>query len=197
VVAHIARATILYEATRFGGDFGLSFATGLQANGCHVTWAKRDEPFPTNVDLLLVYGPFTRSSSMLPAARRLAALLRHTRPLFAWWLTEGIPDPLKHFARAPRFRRAAFFVGGCEPDSRVSEPIQDTEPFEAGRHLVVAPIAQLAERVAYYLQNETERAQIAANAHHLVTQELTIQNTVARILQQTERRATERTQLQA
>lgn len=327
------RVAISYEATEFGGDFGMSFAAGLQANACEVVWTKRNEPFPTGIDLLLAYGPFTRQSSMLPTARRLAALPRAARPRLAWWLTEGIPDPrlptpfvhalararlqlderlstplqknksmrwltaghrlrvfgelcwlrdhqvldvlavtsasrarylnargfnaivvplgyaaasygkslnltrdidvgflgnlraprrakilervvnelnergisvtvqndlygeqrteflnrtrvLLNILRAPQdFVGQRFLLAGANKTLIVSEPMADSAPFENGKHLVVAPIPQLAERVAYYLQNENARAALAENAYQLTTHELAIEKMVARILQ--------------
>lgn len=340
------RTVILSEATEFGGDFEISFAAGLEANGCQVAWGKRDESFPTDVDMVLAYGPFTRASSMLPAARRLAALPRHARPLFAWWLTEGIPDPRlpfplvelgsrvrltldHHLSPAPPKTRLARWLGsghrlrvygelkwlqahgvldvlavtspvrarywqarGLNPivvplgyeersygkasglprdievgflgDTRssrrfrilrrvsgelstrgirvdiqnglygnartrflnrtrillnilrapqdfvgqrfllaganktliVSEPLQDSEPFQDGQHIVVAPTGELTERIVHYLAQEDERAQLVENAYQLVTRELTIKNMVARILQhaQTRREARQKTQ---
>jgi hypothetical protein len=89
----ISRVAISYEGKVQGGDFDLSFAEGLRACGCTIEWVKRIAPIPTDIDLLLAYGPFSLNQSMMPSARRLLTLPTATRPLFAWWLTEGIPDP--------------------------------------------------------------------------------------------------------
>lgn len=338
VSTSISRTVILYEATEYGGDFGRSFAAGLKANGCQVAWAKRDEPFPTDADLVLAYGPFTRASSMLPAARRLAALPRQQRPLFAWWLTEGIPDPrlplplvhlgsrirlkldrhlplthsntriarqlasghrlrifgelrwlqahgvldvlavtsgararywqarglktivvplgyeersygkaenlprdidvgflgdlrssrrarllkqvsddldsrgirvdvqnelygeartrflnrtriLLNILRAPQdFVGQRFLLAGANKILVVSEPLQDSAPFQNGEHIVAAPLGELADKVAFYLAHEDERIRLTENAYHLATRELTTKKMVARILQEAQSR---------
>src|SRR5438552_13264410 len=84
---------ILFEGNNRGGDFGLSFAEGLHANHCDVDFLPRDHAWQSGYDMVLAYGPFNRESSMLPAARRLRALPAERRPVFAWWLTEGVPPP--------------------------------------------------------------------------------------------------------
>jgi hypothetical protein len=87
------KTLILYEGSNHGGDFGQSFGDGLRANHCDVDFLPRDNEWQADYDLVLAYGPFHRESSMLPAVRRLRALPAERRPVFAWWLTEGIPPP--------------------------------------------------------------------------------------------------------
>lgn len=87
------RVAISYEGSEFGGDFGLSFAKGFEAHGCEIAWVERRQRIPSDADLVLAYGPFRLSSSMLPLARQLASMPPHRRPVLVWWLTEGIPDP--------------------------------------------------------------------------------------------------------
>lgn len=93
-LAHwLPRVAISYEGSDYGGDFGLSFAKGFEAHGCTIAWVERRQGLPPDADLVLAYGPFKLSSSMLPIGRQLASLPSHQRPVFVWWLTEGIPDP--------------------------------------------------------------------------------------------------------
>jgi hypothetical protein len=46
----------------------------------------------------------------------------------------------------------------------VGEPVLPHTAFEPDEHMVVAPVAELAERIAYYLEHEAERARIAGQA---------------------------------
>jgi len=87
------RVLILREGSDYGGDFGLSFAEGFRDHGCEVELAGRSESWHQEYDLVLGYGPFTLSASMLPVAHRLLALPVERRPVFVWWLTEGTPQP--------------------------------------------------------------------------------------------------------
>jgi hypothetical protein len=64
----------------------------------------------------------------------------------------------------------------------VSEAGLDTGAYVPDRHLVVAPLEQLPERIHHYLEHETERARIAAEGHRFVTEELTLKNQLTRML---------------
>jgi hypothetical protein len=65
----------------------------------------------------------------------------------------------------------------------VSEPmLAHCADYVPGTHYVAAPAAQLAETIAYYLAHPTERQRIVDNAYTLVTQNLTLKNSVARIM---------------
>ncbi|MGB8646885.1 MAG: glycosyltransferase [Anaerolineae bacterium] len=84
---------ILYEGEYPGGDFGHSIADGFRAHGCRVEFADRSQPWSGAFDVTLAYGPFHRESSMIPPAQHLLSLPPERRPIFIWWLTEGVPDP--------------------------------------------------------------------------------------------------------
>jgi len=65
----------------------------------------------------------------------------------------------------------------------ISEPMLDHCPeYLAGRHYVTAPIDQLANTIEYYLSHTAERQRIVDDAYQLVTNELTLKNSVARIM---------------
>jgi hypothetical protein len=333
-----AKVLILFEASEYGGDFGLSFAHGFRDHGCEVSFLHRAEPWDEAFDLVLAYGPFSPEGSMLPAGRRLLALPEGSRPVFVWWLTEGTPDrrlppwlveagaglrlamddialgtnsdqgPLARlyssslWSRAHRLRifgqmrwfqargildvlavtatlrsdylrrhgfqpvtiplgyhpdcygtdlglardRQVCFLGqagsgrrqrvldrvrrdlrgrGIEVSTQsnlydaertrflnrtkiilnilrtpydfvgqrfllgaankalvISEPLKDVAPFEVGRHLVAAPIDELAETVKFYLRHDAERQKITDEAYRFVTRELAISQMVGRIL---------------
>ena len=316
------RVLILYEGAAEGGDFGGSFANGFRAHGCDVTLLPRSAAWREPFDLALAYGPFSADAGMFPVARCILGLPPERRPIFAWWLTEGVPVPwLPRWpvslaararlaldrlgvlrARAHRLRilgelqwlhahgmpdvlavtsfaRAAYlerfglrcaviplgydpaycgydlglprdidiaFVGSVGTGRRkrvldrltrslhnlginlslheslygdartrilnrtrillnvlrapqdfvgqrfllaaankaliISEPLLDPRPFVAGRHLVTAPLAQIVDRIVWYLAHEPERRAIAEAAHQLVTRDLTITGMIARIL---------------
>ena len=65
----------------------------------------------------------------------------------------------------------------------VSEPfLTHNHLCESGVHYVSAPIETLAERIHYYIENEDERLQIVDKAHHLVTTQLTLKNSLKTIM---------------
>jgi spore maturation protein CgeB len=75
-----------------------------------------------------------------------------------------------------------FLLGAANKTLIISEPINDSEPFVAGHHIVIAPIEKLAETIAFYLSHSKERLKIVEEAHRFVTQELTITQMIGRIL---------------
>jgi hypothetical protein len=58
----------------------------------------------------------------------------------------------------------------------------DTAPYVAGRHLVCTSAGQLVPTVEHYLHNEDQRRQIARSGHDFVTQEHTIDKSLAQIM---------------
>ena len=58
----------------------------------------------------------------------------------------------------------------------------DPYPFEAGQHMWVAPLRGLADAVEYALQDEVARHQMADRAYRFVTEELTCEKMVHRIV---------------
>jgi glycosyltransferase involved in cell wall biosynthesis len=88
------RVLLLYEGSNFGGELDMSFVDGLKAHGCDVTCVERGQPWSPPFDLVLGYGPFSlEEGSILPVAQQLLDIPIGERPIFAWWLTEGVPDP--------------------------------------------------------------------------------------------------------
>jgi hypothetical protein len=64
----------------------------------------------------------------------------------------------------------------------VTEPMADAAPFEPGRHLIAAPIGELADTVARYLRDDAERQRIVDAAYALVRGRLGVAEMVGRIL---------------
>jgi len=65
----------------------------------------------------------------------------------------------------------------------VSEPVLPHCPaFKAGDNYASAPIETLAETILYYLENENERLRIINNAYRLVTNELSLQESMKKIM---------------
>jgi hypothetical protein len=65
----------------------------------------------------------------------------------------------------------------------VSEPFLKHIPVcESGVHYVSAPVETMAETILYYINNEKERMQIVEKAHALATTQLTLKNSLAKIM---------------
>jgi len=57
-----------------------------------------------------------------------------------------------------------------------------------GKHMIAAKADELVGQILYYLSHEDERRQIAENAYHLATHELTLRNSIKTILNIVENR---------
>lgn len=64
----------------------------------------------------------------------------------------------------------------------ISEPIYRPEPFVPGEHFVAASLDETAAVVRHYLGNDHERRQLAKSGHAFVTGELSMTQSVSRIL---------------
>lgn len=91
---------------------------------------------------------------------------------------------LINILRAPQdFVGQRLLQGAATKTLIVSEPMADSAPFVTNRHFVAASIDRLADTIQYYLQHETERRRITTEAYCFVTQHLTIDQMIARILE--------------
>ena len=77
-----------------------------------------------------------------------------------------------------------YFLAAPNRAMVVTEPTYPHTPFEPGVHLVSAPVNQLADTIAHYAQQDTERSRIVERAYELVTSELTMRRSVNDILTQ-------------
>jgi hypothetical protein len=56
--------------------------------------------------------------------------------------------------------------------------------YKAGFHYVSAPIDALAATILHYLQADADRCRIVDNAYRLLVEELTLTNSVAKVMKQ-------------
>jgi hypothetical protein len=80
------------------------------------------------------------------------------------------------------FAALRFILGMANGALVVTEPVYDPFPFVAGRHFVSASMEEIPAVVLHYLQSEEQRRQIADQAYAFVTEELTMERSIARLL---------------
>ena len=85
-----------------------------------------------------------------------------------------------------------FVLGSANKALVITEPLASDEAFKAGEHLVDAELSSMAETVLHYLENPQERTLIVERAYRFVTEELTIQQSVAGILEKASQRREKR-----
>lgn len=71
----------------------------------------------------------------------------------------------------------------------ISEPIYKPLPFEAGKHFVSATVEEMPAVIDHYLNHPDERQEIVDAAYNFLTSEVTMAQSVGRILQIIEQRA--------
>jgi hypothetical protein len=67
-----------------------------------------------------------------------------------------------------------LLLGAANKALVASEPMVDSEPLQPGRHMIQAPVAELADRIVYYLEHEDERRRITEAAYELATTRLSM-----------------------
>jgi hypothetical protein len=73
----------------------------------------------------------------------------------------------------------------------VSEPLLPHVPaYEAGKHYVAAPVAQMTQTILHYLCHDEEREQITQNAYELMVNQLTMRQSMQMIMQEVAKRRT-------
>lgn len=97
-------------------------------------------------------------------------LLNRTKVIINLLRTEWDNHSLRFFLAIPN---------GCLV---VSEPVFPHLPIVPGTHYVESPLDTMAEKIIYYLNNEQERKVIVDRAIQLITSELTMENSVRKIL---------------
>jgi hypothetical protein len=75
-----------------------------------------------------------------------------------------------------------YFLAAQNGALIVTEPTLPHTPFQVGKHLVRAEIDHIVDTMMYYLNHEDERLQISKQAYQLVSTELTMKNSVERII---------------
>lgn len=76
-----------------------------------------------------------------------------------------------------------FILGMANRSLVVSEPVYDPAPYVPGKHYVSATEEEMPDVIAYYLAHEEERRRVADEGHRFVTRELTMERSLARILE--------------
>ncbi|HEV8714745.1 MAG TPA: hypothetical protein VGX03_18185 [Candidatus Binatia bacterium] len=64
----------------------------------------------------------------------------------------------------------------------ISKPIYNPAPYIPGKHYISAPIEAMPGIIRYYLAHDDEREYVANGGHRFVTQELTMDRGVSRVL---------------
>jgi hypothetical protein len=64
----------------------------------------------------------------------------------------------------------------------ISEPIYKPAPYEPGVHYISVPMEKMADTIRYYLKNAGERERIANEGYEFVTQKLTLENSLNRVI---------------
>ena len=76
-----------------------------------------------------------------------------------------------------------FYLAALNRALLITEPMLPHNIFILpGVHLIESPIDQLVSTIVYYIDHEDEREKIATQAQQLVTKEITVQNTLTKIL---------------
>ena len=81
------------------------------------------------------------------------------------------------------FSGLRFILGMANGALVISEPVSDSFPFVAGRHFISATAEDLPGAIRYYLENESERRRIADEAYEFVTQQLSMERSVAQLVE--------------
>jgi hypothetical protein len=64
----------------------------------------------------------------------------------------------------------------------ISEPMYNPAPYVSGKHYITATIEEMLEVIRYYLAHEDERRALVEDAYRFVTQEVTLEHSLSRIL---------------
>ena len=80
-----------------------------------------------------------------------------------------------------------YFIAAANGAVILTEPGKNEYPFKNGVHLLECPPRQMAHTVRYYIDHPEHWQRISQNAYNLVSQELTLQNSIAAMLKQAEK----------
>ena len=75
-----------------------------------------------------------------------------------------------------------LILGMANKSLVVSEPIYRPTPFIPGEHYIEAEVSEMPETLNYYRTHHEERDRIVDRAHRFVTEELTMETSVSRVL---------------
>jgi len=80
-----------------------------------------------------------------------------------------------------------YYIAAANGAVILTEPGKNEYPFINNVHLVECPPQQMAETVSYYINHPEEWQRISQNAYSLVSQELTLENSISAMLTQAEK----------
>lgn len=80
-----------------------------------------------------------------------------------------------------------YYIAAANGAVILTEPGKNTYPFKNRVHLVECPPEQMTETVSYYINHPNEWQRISQNAYNLVSQELTLENSISTMLTQAEK----------
>jgi len=66
----------------------------------------------------------------------------------------------------------------------ISEQIEDPTPYTPGVHFVQVGVSDIPDAMEYYLDNHEERNRIVDAAYNYITRELTMENSIMKILRE-------------
>ena len=90
---------------------------------------------------------------------------------------------LLNLQRQPgQFAGLRMILGMANGAMVISEPIDQPEPYAAGRHYVEASVDQIPAVIGHYLNHPQERERIAADAYRLVSEEVTMSQSLRHIM---------------
>ena len=78
-------------------------------------------------------------------------------------------------------------IGMANKTLVLSEPLYRPDPFVAGKHFVSVPAEQMPAAIRYYLAHEDERLRIAEESHRFVREEVSLRDSVSRLISLMER----------
>ena len=91
---------------------------------------------------------------------------------------------LLNFARTRgEFPDQRLILGMANKALVISEPMYRPDPFVSGRHFISASIDEMPEKIRYYLTHDEERNVISEQAHRFINQDVTMEQSVSRILE--------------
>jgi hypothetical protein len=78
-----------------------------------------------------------------------------------------------------------FILAACNKALAITEPTLPHTPFQPGIHVIEAEINEMTSTILHYLTEERERELVVKNAYELVTQKLTLRNSLQVIIDHT------------
>lgn len=75
-----------------------------------------------------------------------------------------------------------LLIGMANKALVISEPMYNPAPYVSGKHYITATTEEMPEVIRYYLAHEDERRALVEDAYRLVTQEVTLEHSLSRIL---------------